>query len=219
MNMESLFRRFMSALLASLLASGLAQGRSADFELTPRETASVDRGETVIRADLDAHERRGTVRAAMWINAPPSVVFHAMTHCSEALEFMPHLRSCQVRSRSVDDSTRLVEHEVDFGWYAPSLNYVFRADLVADRRIAFRQVSGDFKVNEGIWEFEPDASGERTLLRYRVQIDPPGHVPNWLARATFRRELPRMLAGLKQHCEAGQIRSSHANIFPDRLSQ
>ena len=48
MNMESLFRRFMSALLASLLASGLAQGRSADFELTPRETASVDRGETVI---------------------------------------------------------------------------------------------------------------------------------------------------------------------------
>jgi hypothetical protein len=74
-------------------------------------------------------------------------------------------------------------------------------------------------VNQGIWEFEPDATGERTLLRYRVQIDPPGYVPNWLARSTFRRELPRMLAGIKKHCEAGQAPSARANISPGRLSQ
>jgi hypothetical protein len=41
-------------------------------------------------------------------------------------------------------------------------------------------------------------------VRYRVAIDPPGYVPNWLARSTFRRELPQMLIGLKRHCEAEQ---------------
>jgi ribosome-associated toxin RatA of RatAB toxin-antitoxin module len=219
MNMETRSCRIVSALLASLLAAGLAQARAADFELTANEAERVARGETVIRANLDASQRRGTVRAAMWVNAPPAVVFQAMTRCSDALEFVPHLRSCQVRSRSVDDSTRLIAHEVDFGWYAPRLNYVFRADLVPNRSIVFQQVSGDFKVNEGIWEFEPDARGERTLLRYRVQIDPPGFVPNWVARSTFRRELPRMLANLKKHCEEGQVPGSHANISPNPLSQ
>lgn len=219
MNMEIRPGWFVLVLLASLLAGGLSQARAADFELTPKEAERVARGETVIRADLDASQRRGTVRAAMWVNAPAAAVFQAMTRCSDALVFVPHLRSCEVRSQSVDDSTRLVEHEVDFGWYAPRLSYVFRADLVPDRSIAFHQVSGDFKVNQGIWEFEPDATGERTLLRYRVQIDPPGYVPNWLARSIFRRELPRMLADLKTHCEAGQIRDSHANTSPNRLSQ
>ncbi len=219
MNMETRLRRFSRVLLGAMLVAGLAEARAADFELTPPEAERVARGETVIRANLDASQRRGTVRAAMWVDAPPAVVFQAMTRCSEALEFVPHLRACHVRSRSADDSTRLVEHEVDFGWYAPRLSYVFRADLVADRSIAFHQVSGDFKVNQGIWEFEPDATGERTLLRYRVQIDPPGYVPNWLARSTFRRELPRMLAALKERCEGGQISSTHANISPNRLSQ
>jgi ribosome-associated toxin RatA of RatAB toxin-antitoxin module len=219
MNMATRLRRFVSFSLGSLLFAGFAAGQGSDFELTPGEAERVSRGETVIRADLDASQRRGTVRAAMWVNAPPARVFQAMTRCADALQFVPHLRSCQIRSRSVDDSSRLVAHEVDFGWYAPRLSYVFRADLVTDRSISFQQVSGDFKVNQGIWEFEPDASGERTLLRYRVQIDPPGYVPNWLARSTFRRELPRMLAGLKRHCEAGQVPRAHANISPNLLSQ
>lgn len=186
------------ALAAFLLGS--APGRAADFELTPAEHARLSQGETVIRADLDAAQRRGTVRAAMLIDAPAEVVFQAMSSCAEALRFVPHLRLCRVLPGS-DAGVRFVEHEVDFGWYAPRLRYVFRADLVPDRSIAFRQVSGDFKANQGVWEFEPD--GERTLLRYRVQIDPPAYVPNWLARATFHRELPRMLADLKRHCEAG----------------
>jgi ribosome-associated toxin RatA of RatAB toxin-antitoxin module len=111
-----------------------------------------------------------------------------------------------------DTNILFVALEVDFGWYAPRLKYVFRADVVPDQSIAFRQVSGDFKANEGIWEFEP--AGARTLLRYRVHIDPPGYIPNWLARSTFKRELPQMLANLKRHCEAEQVLRAQANTIP-----
>jgi ribosome-associated toxin RatA of RatAB toxin-antitoxin module len=182
------------------------------LELTPVGAARGERGETVIRADIDAAQRRGTVRAAMMVNATPDVVFQAMTNCADAMKYMPHLRRCRVLPQSTPGGARLVEHEIDFGWYAPKLSYVFQADTVADRRIAFRQVRGDFKVNQGVWEFEP--AGAHTLVRYRVEIDPPGYVPNWLARSTFRRELPQMLAGLKRHCEAEQGLRTHANNLP-----
>lgn len=203
------------------IAAGLSLGltlacgaRAADFDLTPAETNRVEKDEIVIRASLDPNARRGTVRAALLIDAPPAVVFEMMTRCADAMKFVPHLRHCRVREHAPDMSWELVEQEIDFGWYSPRIRYVLRADLVADQSIAFRQVSGDFKANHGIWELEPADSGMRTLLRYRVYIDPPGYVPTWLARSTFKRELPQMLAELRRHCEAEQTLRVHAQASP-----
>lgn len=187
-----------AALLLVFACTGV---QAADFELTPDEIRRVNQGEIVIRADLDDNQRRGTVRAAMLVDARPGVVFQSMIRCEDALEYVPHLRRCRLHPQAGDPGVTFVEHEIDFGWYAPRMRYTFRADLVEDRSITFKQISGDFKVNEGRWELEPAASGERTLLRYRVRIDPPGYVPNWLARSTFRKSLPRMLHDLKRHCE------------------
>jgi ribosome-associated toxin RatA of RatAB toxin-antitoxin module len=199
----------------SIVAIAWAPGtRAADFELTPVEAQRVARKEIVIRANLESGARRGTVRAAMLIDAPPDVVFQMMTRCADALKYVPHLRTCRVRERAADLSWELVEQEIDFGWYAPRVSYVFRADKVEDRSISFRQVSGDFKANHGIWEFEPADSDTRTLLRYRVYMDPPGFIPNWLARSTFKRELPQMLAGLRRHCETEQKLRAQAAAVP-----
>ena len=190
-----------------------AAARAADFELSQAEIQRIEKDEIVIRASLDASARRGTVRAAMLVDAPPDVVFASMTRCADALKYVPHLRVCRFREVAPDSSWALVEQEIDFGWYAPRLRYVLRADLVPDQSISFRQVSGDFKANEGRWELEP-AEGERTLLRYRVYIDPPGYVPNWLARSTFKRELPQMLADLRRFCEAEQVARAQARSVP-----
>ncbi len=177
---------------------------AGEFTLTADEARRVEARQVVVRANLDANQRRGTVHAAVRIEASPAVVFQMMIRCGDALQYVPHLQKCQVRDQAPDDSWLLVEQEIDFGWYAPRVNWVFRAELAADRSITFRQVSGDFKANEGAWELEPTADGATTLLLYRAYIDPPGFVPNWLARSTFRRELPRMLTQLRQRCEAEQ---------------
>src|SRR4051812_25187601 len=188
----------------------VGQVRAGDFGLTPAETAKLDARGVVIRANLDSAQRRGTVRAAVRIEAPPEVVFRQMTRCEDALQYVPHMRQCRVQDRAADGSWQLVEHEIDFGWYAPRISYVFRADLVAGRSIAFHQVSGDFKANEGRWDLEPSADGAHTLLLYRAYIDPPGYIPNWLARSTYRRELPQMLADLRHRCEAEQVLRAQA---------
>ena len=204
----------MAAVLGLGLAFPGAAARAADFDLSQNEMQRIEKDEIVIRASLDSSARRGTVRAAMLVDAPPAVVFESMTRCADALKYVPHLRVCRIREHAPDSSWALVEQEIDFGWYAPRLRYVFRADLVQDQSISFRQVSGDFKANEGRWELEPTADGERTLLRYRVYIDPPGYVPNWLARSTFKRELPQMLTDLRRFCEAEQVTRAQARAAP-----
>lgn len=186
-----------------------AVARAGGMELGATEFRRLDAGEILIEADLDASQRRGTVEAALMIDAPPAIVYESMIRCADAVEFVPHLRRCRLVSEP-EPGVRFVEHEIDFGWYAPRIDYTIRVDLDPGRSITFRQVSGDFKVNEGRWDFEP-GDGERTLVRYRVRIDPPGYVPNWLARSTFRKELPRMLTNLRRHCEAAQARRAHAS--------
>ena len=197
-----------------LALAGSTGARAADFELTPAETQKVDAREIVIRANLDSGQRRGTVRAAVKIKAPPAVVFQVMGSCADAVQYVPHLRLCRVRDRAHDGSWQLVEQEIDFGWYAPRLKWVFRADFVKDQSITFHQVTGDFKANSGMWEFEAIDGGAGTLLRYRATIDPPGYVPNWLARSTFKRELPQMLTDLRRRCEAEQVSRVQAATPP-----
>jgi hypothetical protein len=206
-------KRWIAAGALSALTLG-AGAWSADFELTAAETQRIAARQIVIRASLDPGQRRGTVRAAIAIDAAPAVVFQMMTRCADALQYVPHLRVCRLREQAADGSWMLIEHEIDFGWYAPRVKYVFRADLAADRRIAFKQVSGDFKANEGIWELEPGESEQHTLLRYRAYIDPPGFIPNWLARSTFKREMPQMLIDLRKRCEAEQARSVKGAASP-----
>ena len=204
--------------IATALSLGLActtGARAADFELTPAENARIESHEIVIRPALEANARRGTVRAAMLIDAPPAVVFEMMTRCADALKYVPHLKVCKIRERAADHSSELVEHEIDLGWYSPRIRYVLKADIVANQSITFRQVSGDFKANQGLWELTPEDSGNRTLLRYRVYLDPPGFVPTWLARSTFKRELPQMLTDLRRHCEAEQALRVQARAAPN----
>ena len=202
----------------ALLYMGLhcaAGARAGDFTLTASEKQRVEARQVVVRANLDSSQRRGTVRAAVRIDAPPEVVFQMMIRCDDALAYVPHLRSCKVRDQARDESWLEVEHEIDFGWYAPRVSWTFRAELTADRRISFRQVRGDFKANEGAWELVPTPDGATTLLLYQAFIDPPGFVPDWLARSTFKRELPQMLTDLRRRCETEQtIRS--ANHAPPR---
>jgi hypothetical protein len=206
--------RQWTALALVLGLFGASVAPAGEFTLTEDEARRVDARQVVVRANLDANQRRGTVRAAVRIEAAPAIVFQMMIRCVDALQYVPHLQKCRVRDQAPDESWLLVEHEIDFGWYSPRVNWVFHADLAADHRITFHQVSGDFRANEGAWELEPTADGATTLLLYRAYIDPPGFVPNWLARSTFRRELPKMLTQLRQRCEAEQTLRVQAGATP-----
>ena len=153
--------RQLNALVLILGCSWAAGTPAADFTLTPAEVQRVEARQIVVRATLDSSLRRGTVRAALRIDAPPEVVYQMMLRCDDALEYVPHLRHCKVRDQAQDDSWVEVEHEIDFGWYAPRVNWTFRADLTAERRIAFRIDDAPLRVRRDV------IAGVRERLRER----------------------------------------------------
>src|SRR5207253_5866574 len=73
---------------SDVCSSDLTGAYAADFQLTPDEARRAEAREVVIRSALDAGQRRGTVRAAIQIDAPPAVVFQVMMSCADAVQYV-----------------------------------------------------------------------------------------------------------------------------------
>lgn len=177
-----------------------ALARAADWTLSEVQRAALARGEILVEADVSRDRHQGDVRAAVRIEASADRIFAAMTDCTAALRFVPHLEQCIVLETAPDQSWQLIEHVVDFGWYLPATRYVFRADYEPGRSIRFHHVRGDLRENEGAWVLVPDPGATATIVTYWVRIVPRFSVPQWLIRSSLKRELPALLEALRRYC-------------------
>jgi ribosome-associated toxin RatA of RatAB toxin-antitoxin module len=188
-----------------LLAQGLfasAYGQAADWALSEADLARLDQGQVLVWTEVAGDPSAGDVRAAVRIAAPAERIFRTLTDCRQALTFVPHLQRCQVLQSASDGSWQIVEHHVDYGWFLPSADYVFRVEYQPFERIRFSNVSGDFREHEGMWEFRPTPDRTAAIVTYRVHIVPRFYVPRWMLRSTLRRDLPAMMQGLRTRCES-----------------
>lgn len=194
--------RLLSVALLAFAAAPRESAADEGFPDSAEHQATLERREVVVDAQLDAALGRGAVRAAVRIEAPASSVYAAMTNCDVALQFVPHLRECVVVDRDPQGRSEVISHVSDVGWFMPESRYTFRADYDPPTSIDFRHVSGDFRENEGRWELVPVDSGRATIVTYRVRVIPSIPVPQWAVRRVLKRELPRLLRALRDHCEA-----------------
>ncbi|MEZ5457891.1 MAG: SRPBCC family protein [Steroidobacteraceae bacterium] len=183
------------ALAFALLACAATPSRAAD------EQAALERREVVVDARIDPALGRGTVRAAIRIDSAPDRVYAAMTNCDVALRFVPHLRECVVHERDPQGRWEVISHVSDVGWFMPTSRYTFRAAYDPPRSIEFSHVAGDFRENEGRWELIPLDDGRATIVTYSVRVVPDIPVPQWAVRMILKRELPKLLQALRDHCE------------------
>jgi uncharacterized protein YndB with AHSA1/START domain len=197
-------------LAASLLASALlglpsAPACAAAWPLAPSQRAAVERGEIVIADDRDPKAGgldAAIARAAVRIAAPPDRVFDVMTDCTAAPAWVPFMVRCQVLETTAGGAEQLIAHRVDYGWYAPRVDYVFRASYRDRREVRFANVSGDLLENDGLWSLELAADGVSTLVTYRVRVRPRFYLPQWLYRRGLRSEIPALLEALRKQAEA-----------------
>jgi len=174
---------------------------SADWALSEAELARLGDGGVLVTSEVAGDGVEGDVRAAVQIGATPEQVFKTLTDCAQALEFVPHLVRCTVLETAPDHSWQVVEQQVYYGWFMPRASYVFRADYERFERIRHRNLRGDFRENDGIWEFRPVRGGAATIVTYRLRLVPRFRVPHWLMRSTLMRDLPAMMRGLRAHAE------------------
>ncbi|MCU0758799.1 MAG: SRPBCC family protein [Steroidobacteraceae bacterium] len=200
-------RWLAAALAAALLGLASGPGRTAAWTLAPSQRTAVERGEIVVADDRDpaaGGEDAALARAAVRIAAPPDRVFAVMTDCAAAPGWVPFMVSCRVLETTAGGAEQLIAHRVDYGWYAPRVDYVFRASYRDRREVRFANVSGDLLENDGLWNLELAADGVSTLVTYRVRVRPRFYLPQWLYRRGLKSEIPALLEALRKQAEAPQ---------------
>jgi hypothetical protein len=194
--------RFHVATLAILAGFLSRSAWAADGEpdLSWLDRALLDRGDVQVHPDQIEH---GTVhmRFAVKVAAPVPVLWDVLKDCPRSAEYTPNIVSC--RSLEIEDGGRaeLFTQTIKIAFFVPSFEHVFRLTYDPYTHIGVHRVSGPINVLDGNWWLVPQADGS-VLLVNELAIDIGLPIPRFLVRATMRREVPKMLTGIRDRAQA-----------------
>lgn len=165
------------------------------------DRTALETGEILVRTEKDPRPLTVSVKVAELIAAPPRAIWDVLVACQVAPEYVPNVVSCRSLEVVDDGRAELFVQKVKPAFFLPTFEHVFRLDYDPYRRIDVHRVSGPIARMDGTWWLLPQADGE-TLLVYELALDPGMPVPRFFVRATLKRDLPRILAAVRQRAEA-----------------
>jgi len=174
----------------------------SDFAGPAGPTAPHDDIEVTV--SLDKTEQSGSATATVRIHASRPLVWSLITSCTEALNLVPGLVSCDVQETAPDRSWQRIRQVVDYSWYVPKVTYQIRADYIEPARVSIERISGDLRTLRASWDLTSD--GEYTEAHYSLELAPGFWVPSLMVHAALRRDLPKMLRALRARAELLQNR-------------
>jgi hypothetical protein len=181
-------------LFSALLCAGFAAA-AADLTEDPAQGGGVD-----VSVVLDAGGQSGSASAAIRIHARREVIWPLISSCTEELNIVPGLASCDVLETAPDGTWQRIRHVLTYSWYLPRLSYIVLATYAKPERITVERVSGDFLRLRGSWTLQRD--GDYTIAHYAVDLVPGFWVPHWVVRGALKRDLPKMLRALRLRAES-----------------
>jgi polyketide cyclase/dehydrase/lipid transport protein len=194
--------RLLVAILATFGALLLGPARAAEREpdLDWVDRALLDRGEVQVHPDQIEH---GVVhmRFAVKVSAPVPTLWDVLKDCPRSAEYTPNIVSCRSLEILDDGRAELFTQTIKIAFFVPAFEHVFRLSYDPYTHIGVHRVSGPIDVLDGNWWLVPQADGS-VLLVNELAINIGLPVPRFLVRATMRREVPKMLAGIRDRAQA-----------------
>ena len=188
-----------AALLVSVLPAAVrAAGDEPDLTWLDRDAVAAR--EVVVQASRDVHPLTVLVKVAVLVAAPPRAIWDVLVACKIAPEYVPNVVSCRSLEVVNDGRAELFVQKIKPAFFLPTFEHVFRLDYEPYRRIDVHRVSGPIARMDGTWWLLPQPDG-RTLLVYELELDPGMPVPRFLVRATLKRDLPRVVAAVRERAE------------------
>ena len=158
-------------------------------------------GEVVMRSSVEHYESHGEVDVAVLVHAPRETVWKVLIDCAHAASFIPGLKRCHRLSGAPDGSWELIEHELKYSWYMPTIHTVFRTEMHPPTRIDFKRVSGDLKEERGDWILVAAPESHGTIVTHHVFVEPGYWIPQAFIRHSLRKDLPAALNALRVRAE------------------
>jgi hypothetical protein len=194
--------RSLIALLATFGGFLAAPASAVDSEpdLSWLDHAVLDRGDVQVHPDQIEH---GVVhmRLAVKVRAAVEKLWDVLKDCSRSAEYTPNIVSCRSLEILDDGRAELFSQTIKIAFFLPSFEHVFRLNYDPYTHIGVHRVSGPINVLDGNWWLVPQPDGSLLLVN-ELAIDIGLPVPRFLVRATMRREVPKMLAGIRDRAQA-----------------
>ena len=171
-------------------------GNEAAFAFSEAQLSQLKDGNILVDVQRSEKQPKGMVNALVLIDASPEPIWKIMTDCPQAPTFIPGLKSCKVLESG--KNWEIIRHEVKWIWFFPTISYVFRADYKINRRIDFVKIKGDLREMRGSWQLLPLNGASRTVVNYKIYLDPSFFIPQWLVERSLMTDLPNLLAALRK---------------------
>lgn len=199
---ESRRQRLKVGSLFATLAFALpifgAAAQKPDLDWIDRD--AVEAGEILVQAERGERPLTVEVKIAALVDAPPEAIFAVLKACEIAPEYVPNVERCTKLEELDQGRADLFVQEIKPIFFLPTFEHVFRLDYTPYTRIDVHRVSGPITLMEGSWWLVPQDDG-RILLVYELALDPGFPIPRFLVRATLKRDLPKVMAAVRERAE------------------
>ena len=179
----------------------LAQPRVHDPSPSTSQTADLEDGEILVRANVDGTVTTGHIMAI--VEAPADEVWAIVSDFANQDRWVPDMYDAAVVSTS--GSTEVVSAKTNLPWPLADREYTLN---VTDGQQTVGGVDsyvsswtyggGNMNENRGYWLVQPwDGAADRTLVVYEFEADTGIRAPDGIERNATRRMLPGILQGLR----------------------
>lgn len=141
------------------------------------------------------------VKVASEVDAPATAIWDVLKACEIAPEYVPNVVSCRKVEELDGGRADLFMQTIKPIFFVPAFEHEFRLDYTPYTRIDVNRVSGPIAHMQGTWWLLPEDNG-RILLVYELTLDPGMPIPRFFVRATLKRDLPRLVAAIRERAEA-----------------
>lgn len=186
-----------SALVGILWRAAAHAQVNADF--LSEYSAALDAGEAALQLDKDGPVTH--VDAAILVAADPTAIWDILVACEIAPEYVPNVVACRSLEVLDDGAAELFIQTVKPAFFIPAFEHVFRMDYEPYDRIVISRVSGPIRQLDSTWDLQLRDDGN-VLLSYALDVDPGIPIPRLFVRQTLRRDLPRVLAAVRDRAES-----------------
>jgi hypothetical protein len=174
---------------------------AAEPALDWMDPAAIAAREVEVYVERSDRPLTADVKVAVEIDAPATAIWDVLKACEIAPEYVPNVQSCAKLEELDGGRAELFVQTIKPIFFMPTFEHVFRLDYTPYTRIDVNRVSGPIAVMHGTWWLLPRDSGH-ILLVYELALDPGMPIPRFLVRATLKRDLPKVLAAVRERAEA-----------------
>ena len=197
-----------SNLTLILGAAGIAASvLTAQGEITPlkpewnaENRAALSEGSSVMFLPDKVPSAGAHVAAAVHIPAAREVIWDIVAQPDRASEYLDGIKSCEVFTEG--NGRQRVLTVTEFPWLPIEWRYEYRTTHTRQEIVRFEYVRGNLRHFEGHWRlFDGEELGldGGTVVFYEVFLDPGRLVPRVLVRRNLRKDVPGVLASLRDY--------------------